>query len=153
MTSTGCETAPGWENSSARPATSAAPRISGAKPARAGADVSPQHDVRIQQLEQRGEVPGSRGGQEGVHHLALAAQVGVRPDGPARTRWRARLASICAASGVRPTIGPISLNGTPNRSCKTNASRSAGVSVSSTTSSARPTASAVSASRSGSAPS
>ena len=117
---------------------------------RGGAEVGPQDDIRIQQFHQRAEVPGSRGGQERVDDLPLAARVGVRLDAPDRTRRRARLASILAASGVRPTIGPISVNGTPNRSCSTNASRSAGFSVSSTTSSASPTASAVSASCSGS---
>ena len=52
------------------------------------------------------------------------------------TRRRARLASWRAASGERPTIGAISSNGTANMSCSTKASRSAGASVSSTTSSA-----------------
>ena len=66
------------------------------------------------------------------------------------TRRRARLASWRAAGGLRPTIGAISSKGTPNMSCRTNASRSAGVRVSSTTSSASPTESASSASCSGS---
>ncbi len=46
-------------------------------------------------------------------------------------------------------MGAISSNGTANMSCRTNASRSAGVSVSSTTSRARPTESARTASCSG----
>ena len=50
-------------------------------------------------------------------------------------------------------MGAISSNGMANRSCNTNASRSAGVRVSSTTSSARPTESANRASCSGSVPS
>ena len=49
---------------------------------------------------------------------------------------RADDASCRVASGERPTISPISANGTPNTSCSTNATRSAGVSDSSTTSSA-----------------
>jgi hypothetical protein len=43
-----------------------------------------------------------------------------------RTRRRARLASVRAATGERPTIGAMSSNGTPNRSCSTQASRSRG---------------------------
>ena len=50
-------------------------------------------------------------------------------------------------------MGAISSKGMANRSCSTNASRSAGASVSSTTRSARPTESACSASCSGSIPS
>ena len=46
-------------------------------------------------------------------------------------------------------IPAISPNGTPNMSCSTNATRSAGASLSSTTSSARPTESASTASCSG----
>src|SRR5919204_5639241 len=63
-----------------------------------------------------------------------------------RTRRRARLASCLVAADERPTIGAISSKGTANMSCRTKASRSAGVSVSSTTSSARPTESASNAS-------
>ena len=65
------------------------------------------------------------------------------------TLLRARLASCLAAVGVRPTIGAISSKGTPNMSCRTNASRSSGSSVPSTTNSARPTESARSAACSG----
>ena len=61
-----------------------------------------------------------------------------------RTRRRARLASCLAVSGVRPTTGAISSKGTSNTSCSTNATRSAGVSFSSTTNNARPTESATS---------
>ena len=71
--------------------------------------------------------------------------------GPApRTRRRARLASFRVAVGVRSTIGAISSNGRPNVSWRTNASRSAGDSVSRTMSIASPTDSARSAWRSGS---
>jgi hypothetical protein len=54
-------------------------------------------------------------------------------------RRRARLASWRAASGERSTIGAISSKDTANMSCSTNAMRSGGDSVSSTTRSARPT--------------
>src|SRR5690348_15697364 len=64
-------------------------------------------------------------------------------------RRRPRLASWRAASGDRPVMEAISPNGRPNVSCRTNATRSAGGSVSSTTSSARPTESAIIASCSG----
>ena len=58
-----------------------------------------------------------------------------------------------AASGERPRISLISSKGTANTSCSTNATRSAGVSRSSTTRSALPTDSARSASLAGSLPS
>ena len=77
---------------------------------------------------------------------------GARTSAP-RTRRRARLASCLAVAGVRPTMGAISSKGRSNMSCRTNASRSAGASVSSTTCSARPTESASSASSSGFVPS
>ena len=54
-------------------------------------------------------------------------------------RRRPRLASWRAAAGDRPVMEAISPNGRPNVSCSTNATRSAGGSVSSTTSSASPT--------------
>ena len=71
----------------------------------------------------------------------------------ASTRRRARLASWRVAAGERSTIGAMSSKGTANMSCSTYASRSAGFSVSSTTSSASPTESASSASCSGWRPS
>ena len=71
---------------------------------------------------------------------------------PPCTRRRPRLASCLAAAGVRSTIGAISSKGRSNRSCSTNATRSAGESVSSTSSSASPIESASSASCSGSEP-
>src|ERR687891_500182 len=58
--------------------------------------------------------------------------------GESCTRRRARLASCCAAASDRSSAAATSANGTPNTSCSTNASRSAGLSASSTTSSARP---------------
>ena len=69
-----------------------------------------------------------------------------------RARRRARLASCRAATGVRSIIGAISSNVTPNMSCSTNASRSAGARVSSTTNRASPTEVASRASCSGSIP-
>ena len=68
-------------------------------------------------------------------------------------RRRARLASWRAASGERSTIGAISSNGTAKMSWRTNARRSAGARVSSTTRRATPTESARRASCSGSVPS
>ena len=99
------------------------------------------------------EVAGAGGGQEGVDDLRCRCEsaVGDRVASPC-TRRRARLASFFVATGERPTMGAIWSNGTANMSCSTNAIRSAGASVSSTTSSARPTESASSASSSGSLP-
>jgi hypothetical protein len=62
-----------------------------------------------------------------------------------RRRASPRLASWRADSRVRPMIWPMSPDGTAKMSCSTNASRSGGVRLSSTTSSARPTASAITA--------
>ena len=67
---------------------------------------------------------------------------------PVLRRW-ARLASCRVASGERSTIGAISSKGIAKMSCRTNARRSGGDSVSSTTSNARPTESASRASCSG----
>lgn len=58
---------------------------------------------------------------------------------PPCTLRLARLASCRAAVAVRPTIRPISSNDISNRSCNTNASRSAGVNRSSTINRATPT--------------
>ncbi|ETK34598.1 hypothetical protein MPTA5024_18555 [Microbispora sp. ATCC PTA-5024] len=69
------------------------------------------------------------------------------------TFLRARLASIFVASVDLPRILPISSNGTANRSCSTNASRSLGLSDSRTTRSASPTESASATSSSGTGPS
>jgi hypothetical protein len=56
--------------------------------------------------------------------------------GALRTRALAEAASCRHAAGVRPTIWAISRNGTAKMSCRTNATRSAGVIASSTTSNA-----------------
>ena len=77
----------------------------------------------------------------------------VSGTGAPRTRRRARLASCRAAAVDRPTIGAISSNGNANTSCRTNATRSAGVRASRTARSARPSESPRSASCSGSIPS
>jgi transposase len=94
------------------------------------------------------------GGREvGLDDLSLSVQVGVGDGVVSRTRQQARLASWQAASGERSTIGAISSKGTAKMSWSANASRSVGLGISSTTSSARPTESASSASCSGSVPS
>jgi len=69
--------------------------------------------------------------------------------GAPRTRRRARLASCRVALSVRPMIWPTSSNRMSNTSCSTKARRSAGLRLSSTTSRARPTESAISACCSG----
>ena len=94
------------------------------------------------------EIAGPRCGNEGVNHLPLHGQIGIglRRLGPHRRR--ARLAS-CRAVGVRSTMTAISSKPTPKTSWSTNASRSGGDSVSSTTSSAMPTESAIGGVRSG----
>jgi hypothetical protein len=109
------------------------------------------HDhVGIEHLEQRLEIAAAGRGEEGVDNLPLARDVEFGGGIGVLHARRARLASWRAAAGLRPTIGAISSNGTANMSCNTNASRSAGASVSRTTSKARPTESASTASRSGS---
>jgi hypothetical protein len=111
--------------------------------------VGAEDDVRVEDGQQRVEVARSGGGQERVDEGRLAEPVGFSvPLAPARAR--ARLASWRVAGTLRSTIGAISSKGIAKTSCSTNATRSAGVSVSSTTSSARPTESARSASCSGS---
>ena len=119
-----------------------------------GAAVGAQHDVGVEHGDAARSKSPSRAAARNASTTSRwaarsASGAGVAPC----TRRRARLASWRAASGERSTIGAISSNGTANMSCRTNASRSAGVSVSSTTSSARPTESASSASCSGSVPS
>ena len=120
---------------------------------RHGAGVGPEDDVRVQHLEQCVEVALARGGEERVEDLALGVEVGVGDRALALDPAARAARELARRSGERSTIGAISSNGTANMSCRTNASRSAGFSVSSTTSSARPTASARSASCSGLAPS
>jgi hypothetical protein len=103
------------------------------------APVHPEDHVRVEHAQQGLEIPGSRRGKERVDDATLDRQIGIR----------ARRASWRAAAGVFPTTSAISSNGTAKTSWSTNASRSAGVNVSSTTSSASPTESAMTASRSG----
>ena len=103
------------------------------------AAVGAQHDVGVEHRHQRLEVAVAGGGEVGVDDRLLAGQVRVRRGRRSRTRRRARLASWRVACGERSTIAAISSNGTANMSCSTNASRSAGLSVSSTTCSAIPT--------------
>jgi hypothetical protein len=72
----------------------------------------------------------------------MVGKIGIRCRCRPCTRRRARLASWRAATGERPIRGGIWSKGTANRSWSTNAGRSAGPRVPSTTSSARPTESA-----------
>ena len=104
-----------------------------------GHRIGVKHHVGVQQCQQATSLRCSAAGVSGSA-------------GSKRTRRRARLASLRAATGVRPTMGAISSKGTAKQSCSTNARRSAGSKVSSTTSNARPTESARSASSSGEAP-
>ena len=108
------------------------------------------HVRRALRRARRATTPGSRTASSHSH-----APCG-RPRGRRRRAWRAgagsprrprpragRGGALGSPAGVaagtwRPRIGAMSSNGTANRSCRTNATRSAGVSVSSTTSSARP---------------
>ena len=138
----------------ARSATARAPRTT-AEPGRRGPRVGAQHDIRVEDRDERVEVAlrGTRRRRRRRPRAGAARSASGTGRAAPCTRRRARLASCRAAVGERPTIGAISSNGTANMSCSTNASRSAGVSVSSTTSSASPTESASSASCSGSAPS
>ncbi len=66
--------------------------------------------------------------------VAGRGRVPPLPGGSCARHAGARLARFLAATGVRPTIGAISSNGTANKSCSTKAIRSAGASRSSTTS-------------------
>ena len=115
------------------------------------ASVGAQDDVGVEHGHERVEV-ALRGPRRRRRRRPPAGARGPdrAPGASPCTRRRARLASWRAAVGVRPTIGAISSNGTANMSCSTNARRSAGGSVSSTTSSASPTESASRASCSGS---
>jgi hypothetical protein len=149
-------------NSMARPSREVRHRLAGdrlrpadvARPS-GRTEVGSQHRVRVEYGDQSVEVPVSPGCGEGLDDLALSLRIGVGDGvlGSARTRRRVRLASWRAASGERSTIRAISSKGTANMSCSTNASRSAGLSVSSTTSRATPAEPANSASCSGSVPS
>ena len=111
--------------------------------------VEAEDDVGVEHLEQCLEVTGAGGCKECVDDAPLLLGVGVGGGTDPRTRRRARLASWRAASGLRPEISPISLKGTPNMSCSTKATRSAGERFSSTTSIASPIESASSTSSAG----
>src|SRR5215207_7628051 len=119
-----------------------------------GTAVCSEHDVRVEHRDKRVEVSASR---EAARKASTASRWRVRSASGTMsapcTRRRARLASCLAALGERPTMGAISSKGTEYMSCSTKASRSAGAKVSSTTTSARPTESASSASCSGPIPS
>jgi len=83
--------------------------------------------------------PAARRPHQRVH--ISAGRIGrMTFSAPAASRTVRRARPSCrVAAGVRSSIGAISSNGAPNMSCRTNASRSGGVRVSSTTSIARPT--------------
>ena len=110
-------------------------RRSGGRPGRARA-AAPRS-------RRRGPPSGTRGPPPAADRPAAGGRA------VARTFRRARLASILVAAVDLPRIWPISSNGTANRSCSTNASRSLGPSDSRTTSSASPTESASATSSSG----
>ena len=109
------------------------------------------HDIWVEYREKAFEVTGAQGSEEGVDHTSLLGKFGIGNRGGS-LHAAARLASCRVAVGERPRMLAISSKGTANMSCSTKASRSAGVSLSSITSSARPTESANSASCSGSVP-
>ena len=79
--------------------------------------------------------PGGSG-REAARNAPTTSRCRARPAAglvpPPSIRRRARLASCLVAFGVRPRMAPISSKGTANMSCSTNATRSAGASVSST---------------------
>ena len=138
-----------------RPPTSTVRPSAGRAEAGARRDVrrAQDHDHAVRgvdrQLARRGRARAAtprsrrRGPPSGTRPPPLAAR--ARPpasataSGPSGGRgWRAS----CVAAADLPRIRPISSNGTANRSCSTNASRSLGPSDSRTTSSASPTESA-----------
>jgi hypothetical protein len=114
------------------------------------ASVGAEDNVGVQDGDERGEVALACGRQERSDDRSLSAQIGVR------VRCGASDAAPGAACKLacrdrrppddRPTMGAISTKGRANMSCNTNTNRSAGPSVSRTTSSARPIESATSAS-------
>src|SRR5438445_1229810 len=146
FTSAGCAA---WARPLKVSATACAPRTSAAAPIRTAAGSARSTTSGSSTASSAAKSPP----REAARNASTSSRWRVRSAGPAVapcTRRRARLASCRAAAGVRPTMGAISSNGRSNMSCSTNATRSGGASVSSTTSSAGPTASARSASRSGS---
>ncbi len=95
------------------------------------AAVGAEHDFGVEDGDQRLQVAFPRGGEVGVDDRSLAGQVGVRcrplhAAAGAAGDWR-------VACGERSTIAAISSNGTASMSRSTHASRSAGLSVSTTT--------------------
>ena len=110
--------------------------------------VGHEDGARIEQRQQGAEIPAP-GGRKAATISRFRDRAASDAAAAPCTRRRARLASCRAATGERSMIAPTSPNDTSKTSCKTNASRSAGVSVSSTTISAAPTESASSASSSG----
>ena len=124
------------------------------QPGRARATVLAQHDVRIERPRPalRSCLLGWRRRTRRVLHTGEPGPHRERALGPARGAGRGwptpRPQRECDA-----VIEAISSNGTAKTSCSTNAIRSAGVSVSSTTSIASPTESASRVSCSGSPPS
>src|SRR6266516_2081365 len=118
-----------------------------------GAAVGAEDHVGVEDGDQGVEVAASGGGQERSDDLALAGQVRIGNRGGAPDPAAGTAGELPGRRRERPTIGAISVKGTANMSCSTNASRSAGLSDSSTTSSANPTESATSACCSGSIPS
>ena len=145
LTSTVRRAAASARNRSAWPATAAAP-TSGTTPA----PVSARSTTSGSRTAIKASKSPSREAARNASTTVRCRLTSVSGTGAACTRRRARLASWRVASGDRSTIGAISSNGTANMSWSTNASRSAGGSLSSTTSRARPTASASSAWCSGS---
>ena len=57
--------------------------------------VGPQHDIRVEDGDERGQVAVARRGEEGIDHFALAADIGIRgvnlgsSDPGAGPGWRA----------------------------------------------------------------
>ena len=117
------------------------------------AEVGSEHDIGVEHGDQSIEVPSRAAARKASTTSRCASRSASGTVCSAWTRRRARLASWRAASGERSMIEAISSKGTANMSCSTNANRSAGLSVSRTTSKARPTESASRASCSGSVPS
>ena len=132
-------------------ATAAAPRVSLEAPARTAALSARSTASGSSTASSAPKSPPREAARKASTTARSRVTSGLGADDP-RTRRRARLASCRAAVGERSTMGAISSNGRSNMSWSTNATRSAGVSVSSTTRRARPTESAISASSAGSIP-
>ncbi len=112
------------------------------------ATIGGEDGIRIEDAQQPFQISGRRGLGEGVDDTAVHRGID-RESWLAESMWVASArGQFRQAAGFRPSAVPISVNESPNRSCRTNAARSAGASVSRTTSiahemeSARLTASA-----------